>query len=135
MYCGSRGKGLRMAKRTIGYMLLGVGIALGACSQNFSEKEPVIAMAERGFKPLAGAAVWLKQQDDRIEELRIALTAVNPYPHLVTGLKKGQKPQLLLRLFLASTGASSRKRSRFWSTSPIAVLAVATRQPATAPAF
>ena len=38
--------------------------------------------------PLAGAAVWLKQQDDRIEELRIALTAVNPYPHLVTGLKK-----------------------------------------------
>lgn len=62
MYCGSRGKGLRMAKRTIGYMLLGVGIALGACSQNFSEKEPVIAMAERGFKPLAGAAVQKNEQ-------------------------------------------------------------------------
>jgi 4-hydroxybenzoyl-CoA reductase subunit beta len=38
--------------------------------------------------PLAGAAVWLKQKDGKIEELRIALTAVNPYPHRVTGLEK-----------------------------------------------
>ncbi|MEE8333244.1 MAG: 4-hydroxybenzoyl-CoA reductase subunit beta [Alphaproteobacteria bacterium] len=36
--------------------------------------------------PLAGAAVWLKAADGKIEELRIALTAVNPYPHNVTGL-------------------------------------------------
>jgi 4-hydroxybenzoyl-CoA reductase subunit beta len=38
--------------------------------------------------PLAGAAVWLKQKDGKIEELRIALTAVNPYSHRVTGLEK-----------------------------------------------
>ena len=38
--------------------------------------------------PLAGAAVWLKQKDGKIEQLRIALTAVNPYPHRVTGLEK-----------------------------------------------
>ena len=38
--------------------------------------------------PLAGAAVWLKQKDGKIEKLRIALTAVNPYPHRVTGLEK-----------------------------------------------
>jgi len=38
--------------------------------------------------PLAGAAVWLRQQGGRIEELRIALTAVNPYPQRVTGLEK-----------------------------------------------
>jgi len=51
-----------MAKHRAGIILLGVGIALGACSQNFSEKEPAIAMAERGFKPLAGAAVQDKRQ-------------------------------------------------------------------------
>ncbi len=38
--------------------------------------------------PLAGAAVWLNQSGDKIEELRIALTAVNPYPHLVKNLDK-----------------------------------------------
>jgi 4-hydroxybenzoyl-CoA reductase subunit beta len=38
--------------------------------------------------PLAGAAVWLKQKDGVVEELRIALTAVNPYPQRVTGLEK-----------------------------------------------
>lgn len=38
--------------------------------------------------PLAGAAVWIKQSDKKIDELRIALTAVNPYPHLVKGLEK-----------------------------------------------
>lgn len=38
--------------------------------------------------PLAGAAVWVKQSGDKIEELRIALTAVNPYPHLIKGLEK-----------------------------------------------
>jgi 4-hydroxybenzoyl-CoA reductase subunit beta len=38
--------------------------------------------------PLAGAAVWVKQSGGKIDELRIALTAVNPYPHLVKGLEK-----------------------------------------------
>ncbi|MHA1109185.1 MAG: 4-hydroxybenzoyl-CoA reductase subunit beta [Alphaproteobacteria bacterium] len=38
--------------------------------------------------PLAGAAVWLRQIGGNIEELRIALTAVNPYPHRITGLDK-----------------------------------------------
>jgi len=38
--------------------------------------------------PLAGAAVWIKQSGGTIEELRIALTAVNPYPHLIKGLEK-----------------------------------------------
>ena len=38
--------------------------------------------------PLAGAAVWLRQKGGKIDELRIALTAVNPYPHRVTGLEK-----------------------------------------------
>ncbi|NKB21392.1 MAG: 4-hydroxybenzoyl-CoA reductase subunit beta [Alphaproteobacteria bacterium] len=38
--------------------------------------------------PLAGAAVWIKQSSGKIDELRIALTAVNPYPHLIKGLEK-----------------------------------------------
>lgn len=38
--------------------------------------------------PLAGCAVWLKQADGKVAELRIALTGVNPYPHVVTGLDK-----------------------------------------------
>ena len=38
--------------------------------------------------PLAGAAVWLRQNGGKVAELRIALTAVNPYPHRVTGLEK-----------------------------------------------
>lgn len=38
--------------------------------------------------PLAGAAVWVKHSSGTIEELRIALTAVNPYPHLIKGLEK-----------------------------------------------
>jgi 4-hydroxybenzoyl-CoA reductase subunit beta len=38
--------------------------------------------------PLAGVAVWLRQDGKRVEELRIALTAVDPYPHRVTGLEK-----------------------------------------------
>lgn len=38
--------------------------------------------------PLAGAAVWLKQTGGKIGELRIALTAVNPYPQRVKGLEK-----------------------------------------------
>lgn len=37
--------------------------------------------------PLAGAAVWIKQSSGKVNELRIALTAVNPYPHLVRGLE------------------------------------------------
>jgi 4-hydroxybenzoyl-CoA reductase subunit beta len=36
--------------------------------------------------PLAGAAAWLKIEDGGIGELRLALTAVNPYPRNVTGL-------------------------------------------------
>lgn len=35
--------------------------------------------------PLAGAAVRLSMADGVVTDLRIALTAVNPYPHLVTG--------------------------------------------------
>lgn len=38
--------------------------------------------------PLAGAAVWLKQTGGEVDEVRIALTAVNPYPQRVTGLDK-----------------------------------------------
>ena len=38
--------------------------------------------------PLAGAAVWLRMDGAKIGELRIALTAVNPYPHEITGLEK-----------------------------------------------
>jgi CO/xanthine dehydrogenase FAD-binding subunit len=38
--------------------------------------------------PLAGASVWLKQSGGRVEELRIALTGVNPCPRRVTGLEK-----------------------------------------------
>lgn len=38
--------------------------------------------------PLAGAAVWLRMDGKNVGELRIALTAVNPYPQLVTGLEK-----------------------------------------------
>jgi len=36
--------------------------------------------------PLAGAAVWLKRDGGKVAELRIALTAVNPYPQNVAGL-------------------------------------------------
>jgi len=36
--------------------------------------------------PLAGVAVRLKQDGGKVAELRIALTAVNPYPQNVTGL-------------------------------------------------
>jgi 4-hydroxybenzoyl-CoA reductase subunit beta len=36
--------------------------------------------------PLAGVAVRLKQSGGKVDELRIALTGVNPYPHAVTGL-------------------------------------------------
>lgn len=42
-----------------------------------------------GF-PLAGAAVWLNQSGGKVEDLRIALTAVNPYPHRVKGMQKFQ---------------------------------------------
>jgi 4-hydroxybenzoyl-CoA reductase subunit beta len=35
--------------------------------------------------PLAGAAVRLRMADDKVAELAIALTGVNPYPQLVTG--------------------------------------------------
>ena len=38
--------------------------------------------------PLAGVAAWVKQSGGKIDELRIALTAVNPYPHLIKGLEK-----------------------------------------------
>lgn len=38
--------------------------------------------------PLAGCAVWLRQSGGRVEALRIALTGVNPYPHVLTGLDK-----------------------------------------------
>ena len=44
--------------------------------------------------PLAGAAVWIKQSDEKIDELRVALTAVNPYPHLVKGLEKFSEAKL-----------------------------------------
>ncbi len=40
--------------------------------------------------PLAGAAVWLNQSGGKVEDLRIALTAVNPYPHRVKGMQKFQ---------------------------------------------
>lgn len=36
--------------------------------------------------PLAGVAVRLKQTAGKVDDLRIALTGVNPYPHVVTGL-------------------------------------------------
>jgi 4-hydroxybenzoyl-CoA reductase subunit beta len=36
--------------------------------------------------PLAGAAVRLKMDGANVAELRVALTGVNPYPHLVKGL-------------------------------------------------
>ena len=38
--------------------------------------------------PLAGASVWIRQSGGTVEELRIALTAVNPYPQLVKNLDK-----------------------------------------------
>ena len=38
--------------------------------------------------PLAGAAAWLKQSEGKVEELRIALTAVNPCPQLVKNLNE-----------------------------------------------
>ncbi len=38
--------------------------------------------------PLAGAAVRLRMDGDALAELDIALTAVNPYPHLVKGTDK-----------------------------------------------
>jgi 4-hydroxybenzoyl-CoA reductase subunit beta len=38
--------------------------------------------------PLAGAAVWLRKEDGKIAELRIALTGVNPCPRIVKGLEK-----------------------------------------------
>jgi 4-hydroxybenzoyl-CoA reductase subunit beta len=44
--------------------------------------------------PLAGAAVWIKQSNKKIDELRIALTAVSPYPHLVKGLEKFRGSEL-----------------------------------------
>jgi 4-hydroxybenzoyl-CoA reductase subunit beta len=44
--------------------------------------------------PLAGAAVWVKQSGGKIDELRIALTAVNPYPHLIKGLEKFSDTEL-----------------------------------------
>ena len=36
--------------------------------------------------PLAGCAVRLTEDDGKIADLRIALTAVNPYPQMVNGL-------------------------------------------------
>ncbi len=36
--------------------------------------------------PLAGAAVHLRMDGANVAELRVALTGVNPYPHLVKGL-------------------------------------------------
>jgi len=36
--------------------------------------------------PLAGVAVRLKQSGGKVDDLRIALTGVNPYPHVVSGL-------------------------------------------------
>ena len=44
--------------------------------------------------PLAGTAVWIRQSNKKIDELRIALTAVNPYPHLVKGLEKFKGSEL-----------------------------------------
>ncbi|MBT3535671.1 MAG: hypothetical protein HN478_17450, partial [Rhodospirillaceae bacterium] len=38
--------------------------------------------------PLAGAAVWLKQTDGTVDELRIATTGVNPHPGWIKGLEK-----------------------------------------------
>lgn len=38
--------------------------------------------------PLAGAAVLVRRDGDALAEFRIALTAVNPYPQMVTGLEK-----------------------------------------------
>jgi 4-hydroxybenzoyl-CoA reductase subunit beta len=38
--------------------------------------------------PLAGAAVWLRMDAGKVGDLRIALTAVNPYPHNISGLDK-----------------------------------------------
>ena len=38
--------------------------------------------------PLAGAAVLVRCDGDTLAEFRIALTAVNPYPQMVTGLDK-----------------------------------------------
>lgn len=41
--------------------------------------------------PLAGVAVALKMREDRVEDARVAITAVNPAPHLV----KDSDPQLV----------------------------------------
>ena len=38
--------------------------------------------------PLAGVAVGLKHKNKLIEEIFIAITAVNPYPHKIKGLEK-----------------------------------------------
>ena len=38
--------------------------------------------------PLAGAAVWLKQTNGKVDELRIATTGVNPLPGWIKGLDK-----------------------------------------------
>ena len=38
--------------------------------------------------PLAGAAVGLAMKGKKVEALRVALTAVNPHPHLVTGTEQ-----------------------------------------------
>ena len=37
--------------------------------------------------PLAGCAVRLRAEAGKLTDLRIALTAVNPYPQMVTGLE------------------------------------------------
>jgi 4-hydroxybenzoyl-CoA reductase subunit beta len=36
--------------------------------------------------PLAGCAVRVTMDDGKVADIAIALTAVNPYPHIVTGL-------------------------------------------------
>ena len=38
--------------------------------------------------PLAGVAVGLKQKNKLVEEIHVAITAVNPYPRKVNGLEK-----------------------------------------------
>ncbi len=44
--------------------------------------------------PLAGAAVWLKQTDGKVDELRIATTGVNPHPGWIKRLDKYKETSL-----------------------------------------
>ena len=68
-----------------GELLVSVFLPAGSAGPSAYEKARIRGSIDF---PLAGAAVRLAMEGGRVADLRIALTAVNPYPQTVTGLEK-----------------------------------------------